>query len=488
MFIAYLDTMNIFKLVTISDLLFLMSAIILMIASGSYITIKGGINFAFSKVYATATIYSLMVYICLAYNLEGKGLPYIDSSAIFSSYNFDYTVSKFSNLLCLFSLVFMLVFYSYISYNRLKTTFEYPIIILTAIWGMLVLLRTTDLFLWFLTIELQSFCFYTLAAYRTNRSYLQTEAGLKYFLFGSVASSLYLFGTSILYLYTGSVNFDSIAALSYFPMDYQYIFHISLILILISLFFKLGIAPFHFWLPLVYTYSSSIVTYLFILLPKIPLFYLLYKFASLSLNSLFYLPILLSLFIGTIFAFRATNLKTFLAYSAIANAAFFLAPMMYQSTYSFYAFVLYLFTYSILITIAFLPILFLVRSDNSLAFINLRDLIILKKVNPVLCALYGLMAFGFAGVPPLLGFFAKLFIVLSALSFSAYLLVAFLLVFSLISGFYYIRLVEMLYFSFYLKNASVTSIPLLPAVIISVFSLISISFSICPTYFALLLI
>jgi NADH-quinone oxidoreductase subunit N len=488
MFLSFLNTLNIVKFVTISDILFLLLAIILMIASGSYITIKGGINFAFSKVYATAVVYSFIIYICLSSNLNGKGLVYFDNSAMFSSYNFDYTVSKFSGLLSFFGFVFLLVLYSYISYNRIKTTFEYPIIILISLIGMIILLRTTDLFIWFLTIELQSFCFYTLAAYRTNRSYLQTEAGLKYFLFGSVASSLYLFGTSILYLYTGTVNFDCIAALSYFPMDNPYIFHISIVLILISLFFKLGIAPFHFWLPLVYTYSSSIVTYLFILLPKIPLFYLLYKFAGLSLSNLIYLPVLLSLFIGTVFAFKATNLKTFLAYSAIANAAFFLAPMMYQSTYSFYAFIFYLFTYSILITIAFLPILFLIRSDNSLAFINLRDLIILKKVNPTLSIFYGLMALGFAGVPPLLGFFAKLFIILSALSFSAYLLVGLLLVFSLISGFYYIRLVEMLYFSFYLKNASVSSMPVIPSVIITVFSLISVSFSIYPTYFAILTI
>jgi proton-translocating NADH-quinone oxidoreductase chain N len=334
---------------------------------------------------------------------------------------------------------------------------------------------------------MQSFCFYTLAAYRTNRSYLQTEAGLKYFLFGSIASSLYLFGTSILYLYTGTLNINSIAAISYFPMENHIIFHSSLILILISLFFKLGIAPFHFWLPLVYTYSSSIVTYLFILLPKIPLFYLLYKFAFISIDYLIYLPILLSLFIGTIFAFKATNLKAFLAYSAIANSAFFLTPMSYQSSYSFYAFIFYLFAYSILITIAFVPILFLIRSDKSLAFVNLRDMIMLKKTNPVLAVYYGLMALSFAGVPPLIGFFSKLFILLSALSFSAYLLVFILLFFSLITSFYYLRLVKMLYFSFYLKNASISSMPSLPAFIISIFSIISIFFSFYPTYCVLML-
>jgi len=487
MFISFLDSLNTIKLLTVSDLLFLILSIILMIISGSYMTIKEGVNFAFAKVYATVIVYTFIIYILLTFNLSAKSLFYFNDSAIFLSYNFDYSVAKFSTLLSFFMLFFLLILYSYISYNRIKTTFEYPIIFLISTVGMIILLRSTDLFIWFLAIELQSFCFYTLAAYRTNRSYLQTEAGLKYFLFGSVASSLYLFGTSILYLYTGTVNFDSIAALVSFPIQNQYIFHSSLVLIYISLFFKLGIAPFHFWLPLVYTYSSSIVTYLFILLPKIPLFYLLYKFAALSLSSIIYLPILLSLFIGTIFALKATNLKTFLGYSSIANAAFFLTPIMYQSTYSFYAFIFYLFSYNILITIAFIPILFLIRSDNSIAFTNLRDLIILKKANPILAVFYGLMALGFAGVPPLLGFFSKLFILLSALSSSAYLLVAILLGFSILSAFYYLRLVKMLYFSFYLKNASITSIPAIPAFIITIFSLINIFFSLYPTYFALLL-
>jgi len=482
MFVSIFDLLDTTKFITLSDLLFFIIAILIMILSGSYITIKRGVNFALSKIYTVVVIYSFVIYILLTYNLPIKSLKYANNSLIFSSYNYDDIISKFSCLLYLFTMIFLLILYSYISAGHLKVTFEYPIIIIIAILGMEILLRSTDLFIWFLAIEMQSFCFYTLAAYRTNRSYLQTEAGLKYFLFGSIASSLYLFGISILYLDTGSLSFNSIAAISYLPMENHYIYHSSLILILISLFFKLGIAPFHFWLPLVYTNSSSIITYFFILLPKIPLFYLLYKFTFISINYLLYLPILLSLFIGTIFAFKATNLKTFFAYSAIANTAFFLAPMCYQSSYSFYAFIFYLFAYSILITIAFLPILFLRRADKSLAFINLRDLIILKKTNPILAIYFALMGLSLAGVPPLIGFFSKLFILLSALSFSAYLLIFILLLFSLISAYYYLRLVKTLYFSFYLKNAPISSMPSIPAFIISIFSIINIFFSIYPTY------
>ena len=106
-----------------------------------------------------------------------------------------------------------------------------------------------------------------------------------------------------------------------------------------------------------------------------------------------YFPLIISLFVGTIFAFKSTNIKTFLAYSSIANAAFFMAPLLYQSIFSFYSLIFYIFSYNILVTIAFLPILFLKRGDNTNGLSNLRDIIILKKANPLLAIFYSLMAF-----------------------------------------------------------------------------------------------
>jgi NADH-quinone oxidoreductase subunit N len=487
MFSSYLGTLTSLKVISASDLLFLASSSILMILSGSLLTIRKSIHFALGKTYTVVIVYSFLLYILLTNNLALIGLTHLDNSVIFSNCYIDHITTKFTNLLYIFVFIFFIIVYAYISTRQLKTTFEYPIILFLAFTGMVLLLKFSDTFIWFLAIELQSFCMYALAAYRTNRSYLQTEAGLKYFLFGSVASSLYLFGISIFYLFFGTVDFDCIAALSYFPLENHYIYHIALILVFISLFLKLGIAPFHFWLPIVYTYSSSIITYMFILLPKIPLLYLLYKFSSLDYSYLMYLPLIISLFTGTIFAFKATNLKTFFAYSSIANLAFLLAPLLNQSIFSFYSFILYLFSYNILITIAFLPILFLTRSDKTNAFINLRDLIILKKSNPLLGAFYALVSVSLAGTPPLLGFFSKLFILISTLSFSAYFLTCILLGFSLLAAYYYLRLIKILYFPFSLKYASLSSIPLIPAIIISSFSLVNLFFTFCPTYFLILI-
>lgn len=485
--INFLNTLDATKIIALTDLLFLGSSSILMLVSGSYLTLKGCIKIASARPYITMILYSYILYIILTNNLTSIGLLFIDNSIIYTNLFKDNVVSIFNNLLALFVLVFFILLYAYASQRVTKFIFEYSLVLYISIMGMTLILFSTDLLIWFLAIEIQSFCLYTIAAYRSNRSYLQTEVGIKYFLFGSVASSLYLFGISIIYILLGSFDWSTIAVLSYFPLEHQYIFNISLVLIFISLFFKLGIAPFHIWLPTVYTHTSSIITYLFILLPKISLLYLLYRFASITSTQIFYLPIVLSLIIGTIFAFKATNLKTFFAYSSIGNMAFLLAPILYQANYSFYSLIFYVFTYNVLITVALIPIVFLKRSDNSNALANLRDLITLKKSNPFLSVTYVLMVLSFAGIPPLLGFFSKLFILLSALTSSAYLLTSLLLTFSVISCYYYLRLIKILYFSFSLKYASLGHLSLIPALTISVFTLINLWFLCCPTYLALIL-
>ena len=261
-------------------------------------------------------------------------------------------------------------------------------------------------------------------------------------------------------------------------------------LILIGLFFKLGVVPFHFWVPMVYTYSTSIVTFLFMLLPKISLLYILYKFMALSTVMIipYYLCILGSLFIGTIFALQSTNIKTFLAYSTIANTSFFLVPIINQTSLSFYALIYYLYAYNILIIIIFTPLLFLIRANKTNLLVNLRDIVMLKKANPMLASYCALAAFGMAGIPPSIGFFSKLFILLSALSFSAYLLIFILLIFSLISTLYYLRIVKITSFSFDLKYTGLERFPLIPALIISIFSLLSIIFYLCPSYWIIIVI
>lgn len=160
-----------------------------------------------------------------------------------------------------FTLIFLIMLVSYFEKKKLVSSFEYPIVVLLAVLGMLCLLCSHDMFFIFLGIELQSFCLYALSAYRSDRAFLQSEAGLKYFVFGALASSLYLFALSLLYLIFGTLNLDSIIALSYFdlPLNLYYTLNFSILLIFFALFFKLGIAPFHSWLPQVYSFSAPML-------------------------------------------------------------------------------------------------------------------------------------------------------------------------------------------------------------------------------------
>jgi NADH-quinone oxidoreductase subunit N len=483
--IYYAETFNMIKIMSLSDILFLICSMLLLLLTGSYLTLKNKISLAFGKTYALILIYIFILFIIITINLNDIRLFNVDDSFMSSIFVYDFFSRKFLNLLMIFALIFILTLYSYIQARYLMVKFEYIVIVLISLIGLYLLLTTKDLFFWFLAIELQSFCFYALSAYRTNRSYLQTEAGLKYFLFGSLASSLYLFGISIIYLSYGSLNLETLATLSFYSSDHQ--MNIGLFLIFVGLSFKLGIAPFHFWVPLVYTYSSSIVTYLFILLPKIPLFYLLLLLSSFKINNLLYIALFMSIFIGSLFAFKATNLKTFFAYSAIANNAFFIAPLINPSIFSFYSFIFYIFSYNIIITILFYPILFTRRSDYTVGLTNLRDFILLKKTNIALSIVITLAIISLAGVPPFIGFFSKFFILVTALSYSSYFIITTLLSFAVISAYYYVRLIKILYFSFYLKYASLSTFPIISSYIISLFTLINFLFIFFPTKLLLVL-
>jgi NADH-quinone oxidoreductase subunit N len=451
-----------------------------MIISGSLLTTKQNI-FSFGKSYTLITIYIIIIYFILNLNLNNFRLFNLDNSFFSSVFIYDFYSTRFLNLLIISSLIYLLIVYSYINNKYLFINFEYPIVLLISIIGLIFLLITHDLFIWFLAIELQSFCFYSLAGYRTNRSFSQTEAAIKYFIYGSLASSLYLFGVSLIYSLLGTVNLDTVSSLGYFPMPSLY--YIALVFIFISLSFKLAIAPFHFWVPSVYTLSNSIITFLFIFLPKIPLYYLLSILPAINNIVCF---ITLSLLIGVI-AFLMTNFKTFIAYSAIANNAFLLTCLMFESIFSVSALIFYIFSYNIIITILFTPSLFLRKYDQTIALSNLRDLIILKKTNITIACLICGALLSTTGIPPFIGFYAKLLILISAASSAAYFIIFCLLIFSVISCFYYIRLIKILFFSFSLKYAGLNNYPILSAYILTGFSLINSFFILCPSYTLLLL-
>jgi proton-translocating NADH-quinone oxidoreductase chain N len=347
----------------------------------------------------------------------------------------------------------------YTGYEKL-ISFEYWILSLLALVGMLFVIQTCDLLSMYLSIEFQSLVFYILASFKRTSEF-STEAGLKYFILGAFSSSLLLFGSSLLYSLTGLTNFNDylklIADITFsgngIALNYAITF--AMTAVIISLLFKMSAAPFHVWSPDVYEGAPTATTAFFSILPKLVLLSLSLRFCFLYFYDFFYLwqniilfCTYLSILIGTFSAFQQTKFKRFLAYSSINHVGFILLGFSTGELEGTFAVLFYLITYIILMlgTFLFLTSLRYCCFPAHYQVRYIKDLFFLSEVNPALAVSLSLLLFSMAGIPPLLGFFSKIFILLPSLQNSTYSLSIFAVLMSCISCFYYIRLIKIMYF------------------------------------------
>jgi len=307
----------------------------------------------------------------------------------------------------------------------------------------------------YLAIELQSFCSYILSAFKRNSEF-SAEAGLKYFILGAFSSGFLLFGCSLIYGFTGTTNYEQISLLLV-GVDHNYINNNGIIIgsvfILISFLFKLSAAPFHLWAPDIYEGSPTIVTAFFAIVPKIGLlvFFLRLFFDSLYALFISWQAILLiasvsSMIIGSLGAIWQIKLKRLLAFSAIGHVGYMLIALCCCSIESIYALIFYSVIY-IIMSISSFSLLLMIRKNENLKKIKyIEDLTIVAKTNPFIGICFAITFFSIAGVPPLAGFFSKMFLFFSAISQSAYFLSVIGILTSVVSCFYYIRIVQVTYF------------------------------------------
>ena len=482
-------TTNYFNIIIgLIDIFYVTISLLIVIVFGSLIVfgstaIKDGFfsKKEISKVRISQPSFILFIWCCfITFVLKLNQTTYFESEYFY----YNNQVHLTGLVLVFFFIVFGIIAYSFFRKNS-QLSFEFVLLLFFLLLSMLILISSSDLFVWFLTLELQSFALYSLAGYRSNRSFIHSEGALKYFIFGSLASSFFIFGLSILYITTATVNYEELLALSYFPQDFT--FFLGIFFILVGLFFKLGIAPFHIWLPEVYYSVSHIVTFLFILIPKIPLLHILFIFSSFNhlgiFNKMYILCIFLSLFVGGFLAFNQTNYKKFMAFSSVFNNAFFLTALLLHSSFSYFSLFSYLISYQILLTILFIPFLFLKRLDHSLILINLRDLVLLKKTNPLMSLLFSFGLFSLAGIPPFFGFFPKFFLFLAVLDRNYFFILMLLIFFSVFSCYYYLRLIKIVYFAKKLFIAATLDIPKEIAILFMTFSVINLLFFFYPSIY-----
>jgi NADH-quinone oxidoreductase subunit N len=356
-------------------------------------------------------------------------------------------LSSFMKIVTLLAAFLVLV----ISSNYLKTfkifKIEYPILILSSVLGMMVMISSNDLIVFYMGLELQSLALYVLATF--NRDQLKSsEAGLKYFVLSALSSGLLLYGCSLIYGFTGSTNFNLIA--DQLNSD-QYTLTFGIVFILVGLAFKISAVPFHMWAPDVYEGSPTSVTLFFTMVPKIAALTIFIRFLYVPFLNLIdqwqmiliFLSIASMLF-GAIAAIGQTNLKRLIAYSSISHIGYALAGLATGSNDGIQSSVIYITIY-ILMNLGLFSCLLMMKRNNKY-FEDIEDLSGLSKNHPLLSLSLLIILFSLAGIPPLAGFFAKFYIFKSVLEQSMYFLAIVGLLSTVVAAFYYLRIIKIMYF------------------------------------------
>ena len=371
----------------------------------------------------------------------------IDRITLFNdSIVIDY-MSSLMKIITLVSAFFVLV----ISPSYLKTfkifKIEYPILILSSVLGMMVMISSNDLMVFYMGLELQSLALYVLATF--NRDQLKSsEAGLKYFVLSALSSGLLLYGCSLIYGFSGSTNFDII---SYQLNSNEYALTFGIVFILVGLAFKISAVPFHMWAPDVYEGSPTSVTLFFTMVPKVAALTVFIRFLYVPFLNLIdqwqiiiiFLSIASMLF-GAIAAIGQKNIKRLIAYSSISHIGYTLAGLTTGSNDGIQSSIIYISIYVIMNLALFSCLLMLKR--NNKYYENIEDLSGLSRNHPLLSLSFLIILFSLAGIPPLAGFFAKFYVFMAVLEQSMYFLAIVGLLSTVIAAFYYLRIIKIIYF------------------------------------------
>tara|TARA_B100000963_G_C22596975_1_gene658356 strand:+ start:229 stop:1647 length:1419 start_codon:yes stop_codon:yes gene_type:complete len=324
---------------------------------------------------------------------------------------------------------------------------EYPILILSSVLGMMIMISSNDLIVFYMGLELQSLALYVLATF--NRDQLKSsEAGLKYFVLSALSSGLLLYGCSLIYGFTGSTNFNLIANQL---NSNEYALTFGIVFILVGLAFKISAVPFHMWAPDVYEGSPTSVTLFFTIVPKIAALTVFIRFLYVPFLNLIdqwqmilvFLSIASMLF-GAIAAIGQTNIKRLIAYSSISHVGYALAGVATGSNGGIQSSVIYITIY-ILMNLGLFSCLLMMKRNNEY-YEDITDLSGLSKNHPMLSLSLLIILFSLAGIPPLAGFFAKFYIFKSVLEQSMYFLAIVGLLSTVIAAFYYLRIIKIVYF------------------------------------------
>jgi len=328
--------------------------------------------------------------------------------------------------------------------------FEYPVLLIIATLGILLLISAHDLISLYLSLELQSLALYVVAAINRD-SVKSTEAGLKYFVLGALSSGMLLYGMSLVYGFTGHTTFDAIAqALSAETRSLGLVF--GLVFILAGLAFKISAVPFHMWTPDVYEGAPTPVTAFFAAAPKIAAMAILTRLVVTAFHpvladwrQIIVFISIASMLLGAFAAIGQRNFKRLMAYSSIGHMGYALVGLAAGSQAGVSGVMLYMVIYMVMTLGSFAIILAMRRKDGVIVE-NIDDLAGLSSTNPFMAVVLTALMFSLAGIPPMAGFFGKYFVFLAAIQAQLYGLAVIGVLASVVGAYYYLRIVKVMWF------------------------------------------
>ena len=421
-------------------IIYILPELFLSLAIMSLLMVGAFIKKSF-KLVNLLTIFSLIFAIILLLN---------QPSEIIKIFNESYIIDRLSIFMKVLTLLFCL-FVLLSSKDYVKSTsidkIEYPIIILASTLGMILMISSYDLIVFYLGLELQSLGLYILSSFRRDDE-KSTEAGLKYFVLSALASGLLLYGCSLIYGFTGSTNFEVISA-NLDGSNTGAVF--GIVFIIVGLAFKVSAVPFHMWTPDVYEGSPTSVTSFFALVPKIAALSVFIRFMYVPfINVINQWQIIIvflsiaSMILGAVAAIGQNNIKRLMAYSSIGHMGYALAGLATGTNAGIQSTIIYLTIYLVMNLGAF-GCIFMMKREN-VFYENINELSGLSKNHPVLSLSFLIILFSLAGIPPLAGFFAKFYVFMSVIEVKMYALAVIGLVTTVVSAFYYLRIIKVIYF------------------------------------------
>jgi NADH-quinone oxidoreductase subunit N len=440
---------------------------------GIFATLLIGVFFKDSFNLVTNLTYAILVTLLLIiYNSFNESGNLFSNSFISNSF-----INFFKILILLGTLFVMFITQNFIKEMKINY-FEYPLLILFSVLGMFFMISSNDLMSFYLGLELQSLALYILASF--DRDNLKSnESGIKYFILSALSSGLLLYGCSLLYGFTGSTNFEEINL----KMELENTGAIfAMVFILAGLAFKVSAVPFHMWTPDVYQGSPSSVTSFFAVVPKVAGIAILIRFVQIPFeqlidqwkNILIFMA-LASMILGAVAAIGQTNIKRLIAYSSIGHIGYALAGISTGTITGYSSSITYISIY-VIMNLGVFSCIFLMKKEGKYCE-DIKDLAGISKQNPLLAISFLIIMFSLAGIPPLAGFFAKLYVFMSVIESGMYTLAIVGLLSTVISAFYYLRIIKIIYFDEIenpfdkIKNLGITSTLILSCSILVLFFL-----------------